>query len=418
VFVARKVDLRSSLAGRSGSGHPNLRLRLALIVGEVAITVVLLAAAGLLIRSLVHLESMPPGFSADGVMIAKASLDDARYHDPAAFRKLLDQSTAAMRQIPGVANAAVGLAVPYERTVNDQVTFNDGKEAGQTDQTDEIYVTPGYFDSLQMPILAGRNFTDADGPTSEHVAIVNQSFAQKFYAGANPVGHYINKDTRIVGEVADVPVSSGLYGGAPLMNEQAIYTPAAQLDEDLGLLHVWFQPDWIVRTAKPVQGLTAEMQRALNAADPNLPASGFYSMNDLLARTLATQRIEVALLGVMAGLALLLSAVGISALVANMVAQRTREIGIRMALGSTVRQAMVHVGRAGAIAAIFGILIGLALSAGALRLLQSVIYGIGVYDLPTLAAVVAALVLVTLLATILPALRISTIDPATTLREE
>jgi len=413
LFVVRKVDLRSSLAVRTASTFSNLRLRLVLIVGEVAVTVVLLASAGLLIRSLVHLETLPPGFTSNGVMIAKASLDDARYHDPAAFRKLLDQSTATMRQIPGVANAAVGLAVPYERTVNDQVTFSDGKEA------DEIYVTPGYFDSLQMPILAGRAFTDADGPTSQPVAVVNRTFAQKFYGGGNPVGHYIDKDTQIVGEVADVPVSSGLYADAPLMTEQAIYTPAAQLNPlYLGMLHVWFQPDWIVRTTKPVAGLTAEMQRALNAADPNLPASGFYSMNDLLARTLTMQRVEVALLGAMAALALLLSAVGIFALVANMVAQRTREIGIRMALGSTVGQAMLHVGRAGAGAAIFGILLGLALSAGALRFLRTVIYGIGVYDWPTLAAVVAALVVVTLLATVLPALRISTIDPATTLREE
>jgi len=419
LFLLRKVDLRSSLGGRTASSSGNLRLRLALIVGEVAVTVVLLASAGLLIRSLVHLETLPPGFTSNGVMIAKASLDDARYHDPAAFRKLLEQSTAAMRQIPGVANAAVGLAVPYERTVNDQVTFSDGKEAGQTEQTDEIYVTPGYFDSLQMPILAGRAFTDADGPTSQPVAVVNRTFAQKFYGGGNPVGHYIDKDTQIVGEVADVPVSSGLYADAPLMTEQAIYTPAAQLNPQyLGMVHVWFQPDWIVRTTKPVAGLTAEMQRALNAADPNLPASGFYSMNDLLARTLTMQRVEVALLGAMAALALLLSAVGIFALVANMVAQRTREIGIRMALGSTVGQAMLHVGRAGAVAAIFGILLGIALSSGALRFLSSVIYGIGVYDWPTLAAVVAALVVVTLLATILPALRISSIDPATTLREE
>lgn len=418
VFVMRKLDLRSSLAGRTMSSSGNLRLRLALIVGEVAVTVVLLASAGLLIRSLVHLESLPPGFRADGVMIAKASLDDARYRDPAAFRKLLEQSTAAMRQIPGVANAAVGLAVPYERTVNDGVTFSDGKEAGQTDQTDEIYVTPGYFDALQMPILAGRAFTDADGPTSQKVAIVNRTFAQKFY-GSDPIGRYINKDTRIVGEVADVPVSSGLYADAPLMTEQAIYTPAAQLDPQyLGLIHIWFQPDWIVRTSKPVEGLTAEMQGALSAADPNLPASGFYGMKDLLARTLTTQRLEVALLGAMAGLALLLSAVGIFALVANMVAQRTREIGIRMALGSTVGQAMLHVGRAGALAAVLGIVLGLALSVGALRVLRSVIYGVGVYDLPTLTAVVGALILVTLLATVLPALRISTIDPATTLREE
>ncbi len=418
-LAARKVDLRSSMASRSGSRVASLRLRQTLIAGEVALTVVLLAGSGLLIRTLIHLETLPPGFNPNGVMTAKASLDDVRFHDIAAFAKLLDQSTAAMRRIPGVQNAAVGLSLPYERALNDGVTLSDGKEAGHQDGTDVVYVTPGYFDTLQMPVLAGRVFTDADGPNAQRVAIVNQAFARKFYGGSNPVGRYVNKDTLIVGEVADVSVSSGLYQGAPLMSEQAMYVPAAQVNRQLlALVHVWFQPDWVVRTAAPVEGLTAEMQRALARVDPNLPISGFYSMKDLLARTLATQRIEVALLGAMAALALLLSAVGIFALVANMVAQRTREIGIRMALGSTVGQAMVQVGRSGAGASCVGLFVGLVLCAGTLRIMRSVLYGVSVYDAPTLVTVVLTLVLVALLATTLPTLRIAKIDPANTLREE
>jgi predicted permease len=419
-LATRKVDLRSSMAGRAVAGVGSVRLRQALIAGEVALTVVLLAASGLLIRTLVHLETLPPGFNPNGIMVAKASLDDARFHDPAAFRKLLDDSTAAMRQIPGVQNAAVGLCIPYERALNDAVTLSDGKEAGQQDGTDEVYVTPGYFDTLQMPVLAGRVFTDADGPTAQHVAVVNQAFARKFYGGSNPVGRYVNKDTMIVGEVADVPVSSGLYEGAPLMSEQAMYIPATQQVNApfLSVVHVWFQPDWVVRTAGPMKGLTAQMQRALASADPNLPFSGFYSMRDLLAKTLATQRVEVALLGAMAALALLLSAVGIFALVANMVAQRTREIGIRMALGSTVGQAMVQIGRSGAGASVLGLFLGLVLCAGALRVMHSVLYGVGVYDVPTILTVVLMLASVTLIATIVPTLRIARIDPAKTLRDE
>jgi macrolide transport system ATP-binding/permease protein len=418
-LAARHVDLRSSMDSRAVAAGGNVYLRQGLIAGEVALTLVLLAASGLLIRTLVHLETLPQGFNPNGVVIAKASLDDARLHDPAAFRKLLDEGTAAMRQIPGVQNAAVGLSLPYERTLNDQVTLSDGKEAGQQDGTDVVYVTPEYFSTLQMPLLAGRVFTDADGPNAQHVAVVNQFFARKFYGGTNPVGRYIDKDTLIVGEVANVSVSSGLYDDAPLMSEQTMYIPAAQVDgHSLPILHVWFQPDWIVRTAGPVEGLAEQMQRELASVDPNVPFSGFYGMRDLLAKTLATQRVEVALLGALAALALVLSAVGIFALVANMVAQRTREIGIRMALGSTVSRAMVQIGRSGAVASVVGLLLGLALCAGALRVMRSVLYGVGVYDAPTLAAVVFVLVLVALLATALPTLRIAKIDPANTLRKE
>ena len=418
-LATRKVDLRSSMAGRGEAKVGSVFFRQTLIAGEVALTVVLLTASGLLIRSLIHLETLPPGFNPNGVMVAKASLDDARYHDPAAFRKLLDDSTAAMRQIPGVENAAVGLSLPYESTLNDGVTLSDGKEAGRQEGTDVVYVTPGYFDTLQMPLLAGRTFADADGANTQRVAVVNQAFARKFYGGSNPVGRYVNKDTLIVGEITDVPISSNLYPIAPLMSEQTMYIPAAQVNSQyLSLVHVWFQPDWVVRMAGPVEGLTAAMQRALSSADPNLPASGFYGMKDLLARTLAVQRIEVALLGAMSALALLLSAVGIFALVANMVAQRTREIGIRMALGSTISHAMLQIGRSGAGASLFGVLLGVVLSFGALRVMRSVIYGVGVYDATTLASVLLTLFLVTLLATALPTLKIARIDPAQTLREE
>jgi predicted permease len=396
-----------------------LRLRQALIAGEVALTVVLLAGSGLLIRTLVHLETLPPGFNPAGVMTAKASLDDVRYHDPAAFVKLLTESTASMRRIPGVENAAVGLSLPYERTLNDSVTLHDGKEAGQEVGTDEVYVSPGYFDTLQMPLLAGRDFTAADGPKAQHVAIVNRTFAQKFFHGANPVGRTLNEGMVIVGMVSDIQLTSGLNPTAPIQSEETMYIPAAQLEpRALAVLHVWFQPSWIVRTARPVDGLTAQMQRALASADPSLPFSGFYSMNDLLAKTLATQRIEVALLGAMAGLALLLSAVGIFSLVANMVAQRTREIGIRIALGSSVRQAMAHVGQAGVRASAIGLVAGLVLCAVALRAMRSVLYGVGVYDATTLVAVVLTLAAITVTASVVPALRIARIDPATTLREE
>jgi predicted lysophospholipase L1 biosynthesis ABC-type transport system permease subunit len=219
--------------------------------------------------------------------------------------------------------------------------------------------------------------------------------------------------------VEDVAMAPGIELAAPITSEATLYVPAAQMgDGQISMVHVWFQPSWIVRTGGPVEGLTAQMQRALASVDPDLPFSGFYSMHDLLAKTLATQRVEVALLSAMAALALLLSAVGIFALVANIVAQKTREIGIRIALGSTIRQAMVHTGGPGVRASLLGLVLGLVLCAGALRAMRSVLYGVGVYDAPTIVIVVAVLTSVTIIATIVPTLRIAAIDPATTLRDE
>ena len=179
-LATRRFDLRSAIAMRTNLGGDHLGLRQTLIAGEVALTVVLLAASGLLVRTLIHLQTLPAGFNPNGVLTAKASLDDAPYRDPGTFRKLLMESTLAMRQIPGVQYAAVGLSLPYERQLNSGTTLSDGQEAGQSVMTSEAYITPDYFAALQIPILLGRSFTDADGPATQPVAIVNQTFAQKF----------------------------------------------------------------------------------------------------------------------------------------------------------------------------------------------------------------------------------------------
>lgn len=421
-LAVRRLDLRGAMINRTATGGGHLRLRQTLIVSEVALTVVLLVASGLLVRTLIHLQTQPPGFDPDGVMTARASLDDVRYHDPAAFRSLLSESTASMRQIPGVQDAAAGLSLPYERSlIMGGIAVGTGKDTGQKVMSNETYVTPDYFKVLRMPVLSGRAFDEGDGPNTQPVVIVNETFARKFFHGTDPVGQYlgIGAKIRIVGVVKDVEMEPGLNAVAPLTTEETIYLPANQIESQfLSIVHTFFQPSWVVRTSGPVEGLTGQMQRALASVDPNLPFSGFYSMRDLLAKTLATQRVEVALLGAMAALALLLSAIGVFALVANIVAQRTREIGIRIALGSSIRQAMVHIGAPGARAAMLGLALGLLLCAGVLRAMRSVLFGIAAYDPPTIAGVVLMLAAVILIAVTVPTLRIAGIDPATTLREE
>ena len=198
-----------------------------------------------------------------------------------------------------------------------------------------------------------------------------------------------------------------------------MYVPAAQVGcAVLALVHVWFQPSWIVRTAGPVEGLTAQMQRALASADPNLPFSGFYNMRDLHGKDAGDAAGR-------SGAARRDGGSGAAAergrhlrLVANIVAQKTREIGIRIALGSTIRQAMVHIGAPGVRASALGLILGLILCAGALRAMRSVLYGVGVYDVPTILTVMLVLASVTIIATIVPTLRIANTNPANTLREE
>ena len=426
---ARHIGLRTAITqgNRSVSGGSR-RLRSVLISAEVALTVLLVAASGLLVRTLVHLETLPPGFDSHNVMTATASLDDFRYHNAANFQQLMTQSIAAMKRIPGVEDAAAGLSVPYQRGLNLPLRIDDGKNAGQTPSASTTYVTPGYFSTLRMPILTGRGVRDTDTSTSEPVAVVNEAFAKKFFGTPDALGRHFNirmgsaakaQPITIVGVVGNVTKVQGIDWTAPLGTEPVFYIPAAQFPSDaLATIHMWFQPSWIVRTRGDIAGLATQMQQAMAAADPNLPISGFHSMDQLMGRQLETQRMEVLLLGVLAGLALLLSAVGIFALVSNLVVQRTREIGIRMALGSSVERAMREIGASGLIASGTGLVVGMGLSLIALRVLRSQLYGIGVYDPLTLVAAPLLLLLVALVASILPVLRISRIDPAQTLRSE
>ncbi|HTW44141.1 MAG TPA: ABC transporter permease [Acidobacteriaceae bacterium] len=426
---ARRIDLRTAIAQSSHSvAGGSRRLRSILISAEVALTVVLVAASGLLIRTLVHLETLPPGFDSHNVMTASASLDDFRYHNAATFQQLMAQSVAAMKRIPGVEDAAVGLSVPYQRGLNLAVRLDDGKNAGQEYSSSTTYVTPGYFATLKMPILAGRSILDSDSATSEPVAVVNEAFARKLFGTSDAIGRHFSlamgpkmsgPPMTIVGVVGNVTKVQGIDWTAPLGTEPVYYTPATQFPPGvLAEVHMWFQPSWIVRTRGPIDGLAQGMQKAMAAADPNLPISGFHSMDQLMQEQLETQRMEVLLLGVLAGLALLLSAVGIYALVSNLVVQRTREIGIRMALGSSVERAMREIGSSGLFASGAGLVIGVGISLLTLRVLRSELYGVGVYDPLTLIAAPLLLALIALVASLLPVLRISRIDPAQTLRSE
>jgi predicted permease len=423
---ATRMDLGSAVvhAGARGVAGPRSQLpRRVLVVAEVALGVVLLIGAGLLVRTMAHLNGLQPGFDATHVIAAEVSLDEERYASPQRLTRLFDDSLERIAGLPGVRQAAVGLSLPYERWLNIGLSRLDHPEdARQPRLTNLSYVTPGYFDVLRIPLLRGRVFDEADREGAPAVVIVNEAFVREYYGGEEPLGARIalsSADREIVGVVGDVQQRPGWGDFGPLGTMPVAYIPATQTSSEfLGLVHTWFAPSWIVRTAGPQTGLVRGMEDALARADPLLPFAGFKPLDDLRGEALARERFQALLLSLLAGLALMLAAVGIGGLIAHSVTERTRDLGIRMALGATHARAIAGIVRPGILLTVTGVAIGIVLSRLASRALGAFVYGVSPTDLPTFAAVAATLMIVAFAASLLPALRITRLDPSQTLRDE
>lgn len=424
-LVASRLEIRAALgeAGRAVAGARNPWPRRLLVAGEVALGVVLLVGAGLLIRTFANLNGLTPGFDAHHVITAQLSLQDARYDTSAAVNRLFDQSLARMRELPGVESAAVVLSLPYERALNVGFQRIDGPHIDTESQiTNMFYVTPEYFRVLRIPLLRGRLFTAADTSKVAPTVLVSEAFVKMYLPGDEAVGRHLDlgggEKREIVGVVGDVQQKSG-WGNAPLAPMPDIYIPATQTgDKALQMLHTWFSPSWIVRANGPAQGIIAGMQHALGSVDAQLPFAGFHSMDDVRYHALGRQRFQAVLLGALAGLALLLSAVAIYGLIASSVAERTRELGIRLALGATVPQAIREVALPGLALGVAGVAAGFVLSGFASQLLRRLVWGVEPGDPLTFAAVGLGLLCVAAAASLVPALRVTRLNPAQTLREE
>jgi len=424
-LAASRLEIRAALgeAGRAVAGGRNPWPRRLLVASEVALGVVLLVGAGLLIRTFAHLQGLDPGFDAKNVIAAQLSLQDARYATNQRMNQLFDKSLARIRELPGVDSAAVALSLPYERALNMGFKRLDGPHPDTESQiTNMFYITPEFFRVLRIPLLRGRVFTAADSRTTAEVAVVSEAFVKMYMRGDDPVGRHLGDDgdrREIVGVVGDIQQKSGWGDGAPTAAMPDIYIPATQVDDKfIPLVHTFFSPNWIVRTAGSPEGIIAGMQRAMQSVDPQLPFAGFHNMEDVRYRALAQERFQAVLLGALAGLALLLAAVGIYGLIANSVAERTRELGIRLALGSTVAQAMRAVALPGVALALAGVMVGSVLAGFASQLLRHLVWGVQPGDPFTFAAVALVLLAVAAAASFLPALRVTRLNPAETLRQE
>jgi hypothetical protein len=319
---------------------------------------------------------------------------------------------------PGFSWAAVALTLPYERPLNDGFRILDGDD-GSMHGTEAVYVTPGYFATMRIPVLRGREFLDSDTPASAPVVVVSQSFAARFFHGKEAVGHHLSTG-EIVGVVGDVQQHTGLYQNhGPISVEPTLYFPVSQTSDGmLQLVHAWFSPKWVIRASGPIGSLTAQVQRAVASVDSQLPIASFQTIDDLQVQITSGQRYRAALFSIFAGLALLLAAAGIYGSISQSIAQRTHELGVRMALGASAAQTIAGVMKPGILLALLGAGAGHLLSLAATRFLEHLLWGVRPADPIAFAAAAAILLLTAALASLAPALRILRLDPAQTLRNE
>ena len=291
-----------------------------------------------------------------------------------------------------------------------------------------MYVTPGFFDTLRIPVRAGRDFHDADRAGAEPVAIVNATFVRSLAKGASPVGRMMlvggGAPREVVGVVGDTLVTNaginfpGSQPG-PLMTSPIVFEPAAQeSDGFMQVIHTWFQPVWSVRTSGPVN-TTRVLQQAIANADPLLPVQDVQPLSSVEAAATAEQRLLMTLVGVLAAAALLLAALGIHGLIAHGVIERTRELGIRLALGATAGQTIRAIAASGVALAAVGAVVGVGLAWVAVNVFDtfSFLFHVDKHDPATFAGVAVFLLVVATISSLLPALRILRLDPAKTLRE-
>lgn len=421
-FETTTVDLRAALAeaGRSSTGSRRQWKRQLLVLAEVALGVVLVVAAGLLVRTFNILVNASPGFDPNHVFTATASLQDPRYATAAAGARLFRESLERIRQIPGVESAAVALTPPYARALNEGVRIVGSNNSGLTNCT---YATPGLFETLRIHLLRGRLFTNGDNANAARVVVVNESFVRRYLRDQpEPLGTPIrleNKIWQIIGVVNDVQVKMGWGGLAPVDQFAGVYVPVDQFPDGIfAMANVWFSPVWIVRTHGEIPSLPESMRRALQVVDPRLPFSSFQSIFAFRGASLQNQRYQATLFSALAILAVLLAALGIYGLIANSVAERTREMGIRLALGATPKQLVRTAAAPGIALSLGGIGCGVMLALVAARLLKSLIWRISGADPLTFVSVSVLVVLIAALSSILPALRLTRLDPAQTLRNE
>ena len=422
-WQASKPDLQTALeqSGRtSGPGAGRLRFRQMLVVFQVSIAVMLVIGAGLLIKSFWLLQRVDPGFQVESVLSAGFILPVSKYSEPNQINNFHKQLLERISAVPGVKTATIAYDPPLHSNWTDSVEI-EGRvlpAGSQPESANFIPVGPDYFDTVGVKLAAGRKFTPLDDQDHPGVALVNESFVKHFFPNENPMGRRIRPGPpgriwdqqkltsfEIVGIVCDVKLA-----GLDAPPEPAYYLPASQAPlEDMTLL---------VRTTTDPLSIVGAVRQAVWSVDPDQPISDVKTLEKVVDDSVAQRRLNMLLMGLFGGLAMLLSAVGIYGLLSHAVTQRTQEMGIRMALGAQVRDVLKLVLKQGMTLAFAGVAIGIVGAFALTRLIRGLLFGVGPNDAMTFIVVAGVLTFVALLACYIPARRATKVDPLIALRYE
>lgn len=417
---AARASLNQALkqGGRAGIGGRGRSMRDALVVLEVAAALVLLVGAGLMLQTLARLRAIDIGFRSDHLLTVRTVIPRAKYQDSAKRLAFFERIVEGVRTLPGVEGAAYISTLPFLSQGNTQGYQVEGRELEPGDAGDALLRvgTNEYLQTLGVRLREGRFYTAADGPDAPPVIIVNETFAKRYWPKESALGHRVALSSTparrvwrtIVGVVADVHER-----GYELEMKPGVYLPYGQIPS------TWAVPEsLIVRVKGDPLSLAGSVRRVIASVDPEQPVAAVRTMDDIIDLDVADRRQQMTLLGAFAGLALLLASIGLYGVLSYAVTQRSREIGLRMALGASASSVIQMVVARGLVLTGLGLGIGLALAWAVTRTMQKLLYGVAASDPATYAGVAALLGLIALIACWVPARRAAKVDPIVVLREE
>ena len=403
---------------RGAIGPESHRLRALLVIAQVALSMLLLAGAGLLIKSFGNLRGTSPGFEPSRVAMIDLSLPRTKYSDPIRQREFFERLDSKLRNLPGVDAAGGAMPLPFsgnDRASSFWIAGRPDPSLGNHPNAGHLVIDGDYFRALRIPLLTGRTFSPRDNKDSLPVVMVNEAFVRKFFNGGNAIGEHILLDAsekekptalEIVGVVGNTRHESLAIEPIP-----EFYVPFEQ-DPDRRM-HI------VLRTSlEKLSGLETAMRNAIHEVDRDIYFPGLTPMPQLIGTTLAQPRFNMMLLGCFAGVAMVLAAIGIYGVIAYTVAQRTKEIGIRMALGAQKIDMLTMILRQSFTVIGIGLLVGLFGALAVTRLMSSLLYGVSANDLSIYAVVTIVLSGAALVATYFPARRAMAVDPMVALRYE